>query len=103
MLCFCECSPILAQAKPSPDQKAGDCAIEISGNGNTASLVCDGIDVTLAKQIREILSGTRQNTSAAKEMSQKLDQIINHFNQEAMPPSGRGAFCCTDGSFARHS
>jgi hypothetical protein len=36
--------------------------------------------------MREILNSTRQNTSAAKDTSEKLDQIINHFNQEAVPP-----------------
>src|SRR3984957_10819414 len=75
-----------AQSKPQLDQKVGNCSIIQNGTGNTASLNCDNIDATLAKQIQEILNGTRQNTSAAKDISEKLDRIINQMDQaEAQP------------------
>jgi hypothetical protein len=74
------------QSKAQSDQRAGNCSVNIAGNGNTASLACEGIDPTLAKQVREILIGTRRNESAVKDISEKLDQIINHINEEAIPP-----------------
>jgi len=105
VFCLGEFTSGFAQTKPPSDQKAGDCSINVNGNGNTASLVCDGIDPTLAKQIREILHSTRQNTSAAKEMSEKLDRIIKHMDQEdAQPlvglkilgPKGPGIACVNE-------
>jgi len=79
-------SSLFGQNKPQLDQKVGNCSVIQNGTGNTASLTCDDIDATLAKQIREILNGTRQSASAAKEISEKLDQLINHLDQEAVPP-----------------
>jgi hypothetical protein len=74
-------SPLaFAQTKPSSDQKAGDCSVNVNGNGNTASLVCEGIDATLAKQIQEILHGTKQNESATKDISAKLDRIVDYID-----------------------
>jgi hypothetical protein len=66
-----------AQNTTQPTQKAGNCSINVSGNGNSASLACKGIDPTLAKQVQTILNGTRQNEAAMKELSAKLDQIIH--------------------------
>src|SRR5271156_845639 len=66
-----------AQSTTQPTQKAGNCSINVSGNGNSASLDCKGIDPTLAKQVQTILNGTRQNEAAMKELSAKLDQIIH--------------------------
>ena len=66
-----------AQSTTQPTQKAGNCSINVSGNGNSASLECKGIDATLAKQVQTILNGTRQNEAAMKELSAKLDQIIH--------------------------
>jgi hypothetical protein len=66
-----------AQVAKQPTQQAGNCSINVSGNGNSASLNCRGIDATLAKQIQTILNGTRQNEAAMKELSAKLDQIIH--------------------------
>jgi hypothetical protein len=66
-----------AQATNQSTQQAGNCSINVSGNGNSASLNCKGIDATLAKQIQTILNGTRQNETAMKELSAKLDQIIH--------------------------
>lgn len=76
----------LAQSKPQLDQKVGNCSVIQNGTGNTVSLNCDNIDATLARQIQEILNSTRQNTSAAKGISEKLDRIINHMDQESVPP-----------------
>jgi hypothetical protein len=69
--------PLSGQNKQQAGQQAGNCSINVSGNGNSASLVCKGIDPTLAKQIQTILNGTRQNESLIKEMSDKLDLIIH--------------------------
>ena len=66
-----------AQATKQPTQQGGNCSINVSGNGNSASLECKGIDATLAKQVQTILNGTRQNEAAMKELSTKLDQIIH--------------------------
>jgi hypothetical protein len=55
-------------------------------NGNTASLVCNGIDVTLAKRIHEILKGTRRNEAAVRDISGKLDQIINQISDRRLSP-----------------
>jgi len=70
-------SSLSAQSTTQPTQKAGNCSINVSGNGNSASLDCKGIDPTLAKQVQTILNGTRQNEAAMKELSAKLDQIIH--------------------------
>jgi hypothetical protein len=67
-------------------QKAGDCSVVQNGTGNTASLKCYDIDATLAKQVQEILNGTKQNASAAKAMSEKLDRILKHMDQEDAQP-----------------
>lgn len=66
-----------AQGTKQPTQQAGNCSINVTGNENSASLICKGIDATLAKQIQTILNGTRQNEAAMKELSAKLDQIIH--------------------------
>lgn len=66
-----------AQNTTQPTQRAGNCSINVSGNGNSASLECKGIDTTLAKQVQTILNGTRENEAAMKELSAKLDQIIH--------------------------
>jgi len=91
LFCCCELSTIFAQSKQPTDQQAGDCSVNISGNGNTASLVCKGIDVTVAKQIREILDATRHNETKMKDVSQKLDQIISQMGVQpavAIAPNG---------------
>ena len=75
-----------AQSRPQLDQKVGNCSVIQNGTGNTVSLNCDNIDATLAKQIQEILNGTRQNTSASKDISEKLDRIINHMDQADARP-----------------
>lgn len=85
-VCTCRVFPAIAQSKPPSDQQAGDCSVNIAGNGNTASLICDGIDVNLAKQIRAILSGTSRNERTTKEISEKLDRIIMQMDQEGTPP-----------------
>jgi hypothetical protein len=83
---LCAALPASAQTKAQSEQKAGDCSVNVNGNGNTASLVCNAIDATIAKQIQEILKDSHNNQIAATDISEKLDQIINHFNQEAVPP-----------------
>jgi len=67
-------------------QQAGNCSVNISGNNNTASLVCNGVDRRLAEQVQVIINGTRSNDSAVKVMSKKLDRIIKQMDQEAIPP-----------------
>jgi hypothetical protein len=75
------------QAMAEVTQHAGDCSVNITGNNNTtASLVCNGVDPNLAEQVRAIINGTRSNEGAVKEMSAKLDRIINQMDQEAIPP-----------------
>lgn len=76
-----------SQAKASVVQQGGDCSVSISGNNNTASLICSGVDPKLAEQVRAILNGTRRSQSAAKEISEKLDQILKQINKEAAPPT----------------
>jgi len=36
--------------------------------------------------VQEILNGTKQNASAAKAMSEKLDRILKHMDQEDAQP-----------------
>lgn len=67
-------------------QKAKNCSVNISGNGNSAFLSCSGIDVTLAKQIQAILNGTCRNENSIKDISGKLDRIIDQMNVDATPP-----------------
>lgn len=67
-------------------QNAGNCSVIQNGTGNTASLKCDNIDPTLAKQVQEILNGTKQNESATRAMSEKLDRILKHMDQEETQP-----------------
>jgi hypothetical protein len=80
---------LLLETLPSSfaqSQKTGDCSVIQNGTGNVASLKCDNIDATLAKQVREILNSTKQNSLAAKAMSEKLDRILKHLDQEDAQP-----------------
>src|ERR1700746_2928901 len=80
---------LLLETLPSSfaqSQKTGDCSVIQNGTGNVASLKCDNIDATLAKQVREILNSTKQNSFAAKAMSEKLDRILKHLDQEDARP-----------------
>jgi hypothetical protein len=79
-------SLIFCQTKPPVAQRAGDCSVNITGNSNTASLVCNGVNPKLAEQVRAILNGTRRNESAAKKISEKLDLILKQIDKEAIPP-----------------
>jgi hypothetical protein len=76
----------VTNSSSAQSQKAGNCSIVQSGTGNTASLNCVDIDATLAKQVQEILNGTKQNASSTKAMSEKLDRIIKHLDQEDARP-----------------
>jgi hypothetical protein len=67
-------------------QKAGNCSVVQNGTGNTASLKCDEIDATLAKQVQQILNGTKQNASTTKAISEKLDRILKHMDQADAQP-----------------
>ena len=78
--------PAFSQSTTQENQRGGDCSVNITGNDNTASLVCTGVDVKLAAQVRAILNGTRRNESAVKEMSEKLDRILKQMDKEAIPP-----------------
>jgi hypothetical protein len=75
------------QAKTPVVQQGGDCSVNISGNHNTASLICRDVDRKLAEQIRAILNGTRRSENATKEVSEKLDQILKQINKETTPPT----------------
>ena len=68
--------PAFPQSAPA-SQRAGDCSVNISGKDNTASLVCSGVDVKVAKQIQAIVRGMQRNESAVKEISEKLDRILS--------------------------
>lgn len=76
-----------AQIKTPIVQQGGDCSVNISGNKNTASLICSGVDPKLAEQVRAILNGTRRSQNAAKEISEKLDLILKQMNKEANHPT----------------
>jgi hypothetical protein len=67
-------------------QKVGNCSVVQNGTGNTASLNCDEIDATLAKQVQQILNGTKQNASTTKAISEKLDRILKHMDQADAQP-----------------
>ena len=56
-----------SQNKGAVVQHAGDCSVNITGNGSTASIVCRGVDPTLAKQVQAILNGRRRSEKAAKD------------------------------------
>lgn len=73
-----------SQAKAPVGQQAGDCSLNITGNSNSASLVCNGLDPKLAEQVRAILNGTRRNEKAAKEISQKLDLILKEIDRQTL-------------------
>src|ERR1700733_1134853 len=77
---------VLAQTRGQVTQQAGDCSVNVTGEKNTASLVCNEIDPKLAEQVRAIINGTHRNESAIKEMSDKLDRIIKQMDVEAIPP-----------------
>jgi hypothetical protein len=74
ILCL-DASLIFAQTKLSASQQAGDCAVNITGNGNSASLVCNSIDPKLAEQVKAILNGTRRNEKAIEGISKQLSAI----------------------------
>lgn len=67
-------------------QNAGSCSVLQSGSGNTANLRCDNIDATLAKQVRDILKSAKQNQSATKDISAKLDKILKQLDEENARP-----------------
>lgn len=66
-------SLIYAQTK-SVEQVAGDCSLNINGNNNRVSLVCNGLDRKLAEQIQALLVSTRRDQSITAE---KLELILN--------------------------
>ena len=71
----------LAQQKAPIRQQAGDCAVNIAGNNNTASLICKNLDPTIAGQVQAILNSTRRNEKASKDISAKLERILNDLEQ----------------------
>jgi hypothetical protein len=75
-----------AQAKPATSQQAGDCSVNITGSGNTASLSCTNIDPKLAEQVRSILNGTQRNEKATKEISEKLDVVLKEIRKQRPTP-----------------
>lgn len=79
-------SVAFAQANAPVTQQGGDCTVNVNGSNNTASLVCRSLDPKVAEQIRAILQGTRNNETATKEISGKLDQILKQMNKETVPP-----------------
>ena len=66
---------MLGQTKPSVEQNSGNCAVNIVGNGNTASLVCHDLDSKLAEQMKAILNSARHNQSALDVISKQLAAI----------------------------
>src|SRR5688572_7184696 len=87
-------SMAFAQAKPAPSQQAGDCAMNITGSGNTASINCTNIDPKLAEQVRALVSSAQRNEKAAKEISEKLDAILKEVRKQRpaarrIPPERR--------------
>lgn len=75
-----------AQPKPATTQQAGDCSVNITGSGNTATLNCTDIDPKVAQQIRAILSGTQRNEKATKEITEKLDVILKEVRKQRPTP-----------------
>jgi hypothetical protein len=70
------CAPLMfAQTKPPVGQVAGDCAVNIVGNNNSASLVCGNLDPKLAEQMKTILNSTRHNQTAIDTISKQLATI----------------------------
>jgi hypothetical protein len=70
------CTPLLfAQTNGPVSQRAGNCAVNLAGNNNTASLVCSGIDPKLAEQIKGILNGTLHNERAIQQLAKQLTAI----------------------------
>jgi hypothetical protein len=82
---LCGFVPIFAQTKPSSDQKTGACSVNVIGNANTVSIKCDGIDRTVAQQIETILSRTSHDAKATKDLSAKLDRLLEEM-ATAQPP-----------------
>jgi hypothetical protein len=90
--CISEFAPAFAQTKPSSDQKAGACSVNVSGNANTVSIKCDGVDRTVAEDIETILNRTLNNVKATKDLSAKLDRLLKEMSLPqttvAIAPSG---------------
>jgi hypothetical protein len=83
ILCLDGCL-IFAQTKPSTTQEAGDCAVNIAGNGNSASLVCNSINPKLAEQVKAILNGTRRNEKAIEGISKQLAAIQTELDRPTL-------------------
>ncbi|HEY3302613.1 MAG TPA: hypothetical protein VGL70_03650 [Candidatus Binatia bacterium] len=58
--------------------------MNITGTGNSASLVCRDVDPKIAEQVRAILSGTQRNEKTTKDISQKLDMILKEINKKSI-------------------
>jgi hypothetical protein len=89
---------VFAQVKTPTSQEAGDCVVNIMGNGNTASLKCENLDPKIAGQIQEILNRTKQNEKSSKEISGKLDLILKEVkrpNPRRIPPEKRAQIVAT--------
>jgi hypothetical protein len=85
-LCLGVISVAIPQSKTPTNQQAGDCSVNITGSDNTASLVCTGVNSKLAEQVRAILNRTRRNENAVKDMSEKLDRILEQMDKENTAP-----------------
>lgn len=83
ILCFAT-SRAYAQTKIPVTQEAGDCSVNITGTGNSASLVCRNVDAKLAEQVRAILSGTQRNEKITKDISQKLDMLLKEIDKKSI-------------------
>jgi len=81
----CFTSLVFAQTKAPINQQAGDCSVNITGSGNSASLVCKNLDPKIAEQIRAILNGMQRNEKTTKDMSQKLDLILKEVSKAQKP------------------
>jgi hypothetical protein len=85
VFCFCEPAPMFSQTKPSSDQKAGACSVNVIGNANTVSIKCDGVDRAVAEQIETILNRTLHDAKATRDLSAKLDRLLKEMPTAQAP------------------
>jgi len=65
-----------SQSKSPVVQQAGNCAVNISGNHNTATITCTGVDPTLAKQIQLMLNLAKADAKAIRDLTSKIAALI---------------------------
>ena len=76
----------LGQAKgvaAPPAQQAANCSQNITGNNNTGTLTCYGVDKKLADQIGQLVTASKRDAKTLRDISEQMDELLKKFQPPA--------------------